>query len=221
MSTYDQSAYAGAAVTRNRRERCSARSMGRVAVTVGFSALGAYLGRNLCRAGTGLLFFIAAFACIFGLNIANSRGREQLAVALLLALGLALGLTVAPVIAAYANADPAALWQAWRRGRGIHRRRRRVRLRHAAGPVRVGQNAVLGAARVDRVRPGDDLRLDPARQRHLRRARPGDLRRFHDHRLQPPAPRERDQCRADRSRHLPRHLQRVPAFLQIFGSGRD
>ena len=85
--------------------------MGLVAVTVGFSALGAYLGRNL-TGGTGLLFFIAAFACIFGLNIANSRGREQLAVALLFGLGLALGLAVAPVIAVYANADPAALWQA-------------------------------------------------------------------------------------------------------------
>ena len=111
MSTYDQSAYGGAAVTRDQTRAVFGQVMGLVAVTVGFSALGAYLGRNL-TGGTGLLFFIAAFACIFGLNIANSRGREQLAVALLFGLGLALGLAVAPVIAVYANADPAALWQA-------------------------------------------------------------------------------------------------------------
>ncbi len=111
MSTYDQSAYGGVAVTRDQTRAVFGQVMGLVAVTVGFSALGAYLGRNL-TGGTGLLFFIAAFACIFGLNIANSRGREQLAVALLFGLGLALGLAVAPVIAVYANADPAALWQA-------------------------------------------------------------------------------------------------------------
>jgi modulator of FtsH protease len=85
--------------------------MGLVAVTVGFTALGAYLGRNL-TGGTGILFFIAAFACIFGLQFATSRGREQLAVGLLFGLGLALGLAVAPVINVYAKADPAALWQA-------------------------------------------------------------------------------------------------------------
>ena len=85
--------------------------MGLVALTVGCTALGAYVGRNL-SGGTGLLFFIGAFACIFGLNAAASRGREQLAIGLLFGLGLLLGLAVAPVIAAYAKADPAALWQA-------------------------------------------------------------------------------------------------------------
>ncbi len=85
--------------------------MGLVALTVGCAALGAYIGRDL-SGGAGLLFFIGAFACIFGLNAASSRGREQLAIGLLFGLGLLLGLAVAPVIAAYANADPAALWQA-------------------------------------------------------------------------------------------------------------
>ena len=85
--------------------------MGLVAVAVGFAALGAYLGRNLSGA-IGLVLFIGVLACIVGLNIATSKGREQLAIGLLFALGLLLGLAVAPVIADYANADPSALWQA-------------------------------------------------------------------------------------------------------------
>jgi modulator of FtsH protease len=85
--------------------------MGYVTVTIGFAALGAYLGRDL-SGGTGLVLFIAAFGCIFGLNFAVARGREQLAIVLLFGLGLLLGLAVAPLIAAYASADPAALWQA-------------------------------------------------------------------------------------------------------------
>ncbi len=99
------------AITRDRTRAVFGQVMGLVAVTVGFSALGAYIGRNL-SGGAGLLFFIAAFACIFGLNIASRRGREQLAVALLFGLGLVLGLAVAPVIAVYAKAEPSALWQA-------------------------------------------------------------------------------------------------------------
>ncbi len=110
MSTYDSPAY-GAAVTRDQTRAVFGQVMGLVAVTVGFAALGAYIGRNL-TGGTGILFFIAAFACVFGLNIANSRGRQQVAIALLFGLGLALGLAVAPIIAVYAHADPAALWQA-------------------------------------------------------------------------------------------------------------
>ena len=110
MSTYDSPAY-GAALTRDQTRAVFGQVMGLVAVTVGFAALGAYIGRNL-SGGAGLLFFIAAFGCIFGLNIANSRGREQLAIVFLFGLGLSLGLAVAPVIAYYAHADPAALWQA-------------------------------------------------------------------------------------------------------------
>jgi FtsH-binding integral membrane protein len=98
-------------LTRDRTHAVFGQVMGLVAVTVGFAALGAYLGRNL-TGGTGLLFFIAAFACIFGLNIASSRGAEQVAIALLFGLGLTLGLAVAPVINVYASVDPAVLWQA-------------------------------------------------------------------------------------------------------------
>ena len=85
--------------------------MGLVALTVGCLALGAYIGRNL-DGGIGILFFIAGFACIFGLNIAASRGREQLAITLLFGLGLSLGLALGPVLASYAQVDPSAVWQA-------------------------------------------------------------------------------------------------------------
>jgi FtsH-binding integral membrane protein len=112
MPTYDDLGYApGGAIAREDTRTVFGQVMGLVALTVGCAALGAYVGRNL-SGGAGLLFFIGAFACIFGLNVASSRGREQLAIACLFGLGLFLGLAVAPVIAYYANADPAVLWQA-------------------------------------------------------------------------------------------------------------
>jgi FtsH-binding integral membrane protein len=61
--------------------------MGLVALTLGCLALGAYIGRDL-SGGIGILLFIAGFACVFGLNIASTRGREQLAITLLFGLGL-------------------------------------------------------------------------------------------------------------------------------------
>jgi modulator of FtsH protease len=83
--------------------------MGLVAVTVGFFAAGAYLGRNL-TGSTGLILFIAAFACAFGLNFA-ARRSESLAIVLLFALGLLLGMAVGPVLNAYASSEPSVLWQ--------------------------------------------------------------------------------------------------------------
>jgi modulator of FtsH protease len=46
------------------------------------------------------------------LNIASSRGHEQLAIGLLFGLGLLLGMAVGPVLAVYAKSQPSALWQA-------------------------------------------------------------------------------------------------------------
>lgn len=85
--------------------------MGLVALTLGCLALGAYIGRDL-SGGMGIAFFIAAFACIFGLNIASRRGHQQLAITLLFGLGLLLGLALGPVINVYAQANPSAIWQA-------------------------------------------------------------------------------------------------------------
>jgi FtsH-binding integral membrane protein len=111
MPTYDELALGGAAITRDRSREVFGQVMGLVALTVGFTALGAYIGRDL-SGGTGLLMFLGAIACIFGLNIAASRGQEQLAIGLLFGLGLLLGLAVGPVLAVYAKADPGVLWQA-------------------------------------------------------------------------------------------------------------
>jgi FtsH-binding integral membrane protein len=110
-TAYDDQALAGGAITRDRARELLGQVMGFVAATVGFAALGAYLGRDLSGAA-GLAFFIGAFACIVGIDVAAAKGREQLSIGLLFGLGLVLGLAVAPVIADYADADPSALWQA-------------------------------------------------------------------------------------------------------------
>ena len=111
MPTTRQYALRGQALTRDQTRGVFGQVMGLVALTVGCTALGAYIGRNL-TAGAGIAFFIGAFACIFGLQFASRRGYEQLAIALLFRLGLLIGIAVGPLLAAYAKADPAALWQA-------------------------------------------------------------------------------------------------------------
>jgi FtsH-binding integral membrane protein len=111
MSTLDQPAATPVPLEGDRAHAVFGQVMGLVAFTLGFLALGAYIGRDL-SGGSGLLFFIASFACIFGLSITSARGNEQIAIAFLFALGLTLGLAVAPVLNDYANAEPAALWQA-------------------------------------------------------------------------------------------------------------
>jgi uncharacterized protein len=85
--------------------------MGLVALTLGFLALGAYLGRDLAG-GLGIVFFIGGFGCLIGLNVASRRGSHQLSITLLFAFGLLLGLGLGPTINTYAQADPAAVWQA-------------------------------------------------------------------------------------------------------------
>ena len=84
--------------------------MGYVAATAALFALGAYLGRNL-PGGAGIVFFIAAFACLIGMQFAARKSR-QLTVGLLGAFGLLTGLALAPVLTAYASMDPQPLWQA-------------------------------------------------------------------------------------------------------------
>lgn len=97
--------------TRDQTRGVFGQVMGLVTLTLGATALGAYVGRNL-TGGTGIVFLLAMFGCVFGLNAAASRGHDQLATALLLALGLILGIAVAPIIAFYAHGDPSALYEA-------------------------------------------------------------------------------------------------------------
>lgn len=99
------------AITGDQARAVFGQVMGLVALTLGCLALGAYIGRNT-SGGLGIVFFIAGFACIFGLNAAASRGHEQLAVTLLFGLGLLLGLALGPVINYYARTNPSAVWQA-------------------------------------------------------------------------------------------------------------
>ena len=75
-ATQDPTALAGGALTHDRSRELLGQVMGLVALTVGCTALGAYLGRDL-SGGTGLLLFIGAFGCIIGLNVAASRGASS------------------------------------------------------------------------------------------------------------------------------------------------
>jgi FtsH-binding integral membrane protein len=84
-------------------------TMGYVAATAGFFALGAYLARNLSYGWT-FVGFIAAFACLIAMNFARQSGGAS--AGLLFAFGLLFGVAMSPTITYYAGADPQALWQA-------------------------------------------------------------------------------------------------------------
>jgi uncharacterized protein len=111
MSFTRQYALDDRAYARDRTRGVFGQVMGLVALTLGCTALGAYVGRDF-TGGTGIFFLIAMFGCVFGLRAASVRGHEQLAIALLFGLGLILGIAVAPILAFYAKADPGALYQA-------------------------------------------------------------------------------------------------------------
>jgi uncharacterized protein len=103
--------YPGAPVaSRDRTHTLFGQTMGYVAVTTGFFALGAYLGRNMPEAMT-IVWFIAAFVCLIAMNF-TVRRSSGLTVGLLLAFGLLLGLAMAPALVYYASVSPQVLWQA-------------------------------------------------------------------------------------------------------------
>jgi len=85
-------------------------TMGYVAATAGFFALGAYAGRDL-SSGWTFVGFIAAFACLIAMNFAV-RMSGSLSVGLLFAFGLLFGLAMSPTLVYYAGVNPQALWQA-------------------------------------------------------------------------------------------------------------
>jgi len=97
-------------VARDQARALFGQTMGLVAVTAGFFALGAYLGRDLTY-GWGFVAFIASFGCLLGLNFAVQRS-EQLAIGLLFGFGVLVGIGTAPTIAYYAATNPQSIWQA-------------------------------------------------------------------------------------------------------------
>lgn len=112
MPTYEELGLGrGAVLSPDRTRVVFGHVMGLVAFTLGFTALGAYVARNL-TGGTGIVLFIVAFGDIFALNAAVRRGHEQLATGLLFGLGLLLGMAVAPVLDFYAKADPGVVYEA-------------------------------------------------------------------------------------------------------------
>ena len=110
MTTPSTSTAVAAPVSRDETGRLFGQTMGLVAVTAGFFALGAYLGRDL-TGGWAIVSYIASFAVLLGMNAAVRRS-EQLAVTLLFGFGLLLGLAVAPTVSYYMDADPQAVGQA-------------------------------------------------------------------------------------------------------------
>ena len=108
MSSYDTTLEPAA--SRDQAHALFGQTMGLVAITTGFFALGAYLGRDLSR-GWGIVLFIASFALLLGLNYAAQRS-EQLAIVFLFGFGALVGLATAPTIAYYAETNPQSVWQA-------------------------------------------------------------------------------------------------------------
>jgi len=101
---------ASPAITRDQSHALFAQTMGLVALTTAFFALGAYIGRDMAYQW-GWLWFILALVCLLGLNVAVQKS-EQLAIGMLLAFGLVIGLATAPTIAYYMSTNPQAVYQA-------------------------------------------------------------------------------------------------------------
>jgi FtsH-binding integral membrane protein len=98
------------AMTRDRSLTLFGQTMAYVAATAGLFALGAYAGRDLSYS-LGWIWFIGAFACLFGMNFTSRRSMPA-TVLLLGAFGILIGLATAPLLAYYSATNPAVLWQA-------------------------------------------------------------------------------------------------------------
>jgi FtsH-binding integral membrane protein len=81
-----------------------------VAVTIGFFALGAYLGRDL-SVGWSWVFYIVSFALLIGMRFAV-RAEPMAATGLLFGFGTMIGLATGPAVAYYASINPKTVWEA-------------------------------------------------------------------------------------------------------------
>jgi modulator of FtsH protease len=102
-------AYQGYA-TPDRTRTLFGQTMGLVAVTAGFFALGAYAGRNLSH-GVAIVAYIVAFVCLIAMNFTVRRSATASTV-LLFIFGVLIGVATSPVLVYYANTNPRILWQA-------------------------------------------------------------------------------------------------------------
>jgi uncharacterized protein len=85
-------------------------TMGLVAATTGLFALGAWLARDL-SGGWALVFWLASLGSLLAMNRTVGQSTQR-TLGLLFGFGLLVGLATAPTLAAWANADPEAVWQA-------------------------------------------------------------------------------------------------------------
>jgi uncharacterized protein len=95
---------------RDRTRTLFGQTMGLVAVTAGFFALGAYAGRNLTHT-VAFGAYIAAFVILLIMQFAVRRSPGASTV-LLLVFGLLIGVATSPMLVYYAATDPRVLWQA-------------------------------------------------------------------------------------------------------------
>ena len=196
-----------------------AQTMGYVAVTAGLFALGAWAGHDLAG-GLGIVAFIAAFACLIGMQFAVRRSIP-VTVGLLGAFGLLIGLAVAPTVAYYGSMDPRALWEAGGAtalfiagfgAAGYATRRELAPVARASFWALVAL-IIFGIVLIFVQIPAADL--------VLLGAWPGDLRRVHPVRLPASADQYGHLRRAVAGRvDLPGHPERVPVFPADLHPGR-
>jgi FtsH-binding integral membrane protein len=110
MSQYVSYGGYGDTATRDQTHTLFAQTMGYVAITAGFFALGAYLGRNMSH-GLAFVSYIAAFVCLISMNF-TVRRSGGLTSGLLFAVGVLLGVGVSPTISYYTTTNPEVVWQA-------------------------------------------------------------------------------------------------------------
>lgn len=108
-SPFDDGAYPTGVAPAGTVARADARAvfgqvMFMVAIALGFTAGGAYIGRDLSM-GAALGCWVVALALVFGMSFARRAQNGALGMGLLYAVALFLGLAVGPTLASYASVD--------------------------------------------------------------------------------------------------------------------
>ena len=114
MSDLESGAYAATA-ERARARVSTATLFGQVmflvGVSIGFTALGSLIGRDM-NYGTARVLGFVAIGMLFAQSFVEPLRRGAVGLTWLFALSLILGLSLGPVIAYYSSADPAAVTEA-------------------------------------------------------------------------------------------------------------